>query len=121
MVLLRFTTYRRLEEASALISIWYCFDFSNFSLPDQMQSYDGWTGKAERPLAKWVSPRLTLFAVDPVEGQDREVLCPLRAFLFLFINTKRKYSGEAFIILRLCNFFSLSYSIIFFTLESPCS
>ena len=105
MVLLRFTTYRRLEVASALISIWFCFDFSIFSLPDQMQIYDGWTGKAPRPLAKWVSPRLTLFAVDPVEGQDREVLCPLRAFLFLTINTKRKYSGEAYIILRLCNLF----------------
>ena len=82
--------------------------------------YVGWAGIAERPLNKWVSPRISLFAIDLVEGQVQLVICPLRALIrFLVIKTKSIYSGEAFNILRFGNFSSLSYSVINFLPWSP--
>ena len=54
-----------------------------------------------------------MFAIDPVEGQDRLVLCPLRAFnRFWSLRQKGIIPAKLINILRLCNFSSLSYSVI---------
>ena len=112
VVLLMLATGRRLEDVSALISDWERIVISEDSYMIKFRFYDGWTGKAERPLDNWVSPRITLFAIDPVEGQDREVLCPLHAFnRFWSLRQKGIIPAKLINILRLCNFSSLSYSV----------
>ena len=75
------TTVCCLEEVSALISKLKWFRFSNFSVMIKFKIYVGWAGIAERPLNKWVSPRISLFAIDPVDGQVQLVICPLRALI----------------------------------------
>ena len=105
-------TGRRLEDVSTLTPNWVRIDLPNSSYIIRFNFYDSWTGKAERPLDDWESPRITLLAIDPVDNNDQVVLCPLRAFnCFWSLRQRRIFPADLDKFLWGCNPVSLSYAV----------
>ena len=77
----------------------------------KIQSYDGWTGKAERPLAKWLSPRLTLLQYIQWKVRTGKSYALSVSFSFWSLIQKGSIPAKLILFYGCVTFFSLSYSI----------